>query len=69
MNHPDKTELKNCFNLFDTVHFDISKTKHKPTLPSQNVVHDGYKEQLHISSVNCKFHPQYSPSIRKYFSH
>lgn len=25
MNHPEKTELKNCFNLFETMHFDISK--------------------------------------------
>lgn len=51
------------------MHFDISKMKWKPTLPSQNVVPDGYKEQLYVSSVNCKFHPQYSLSIRKYFSH
>lgn len=30
MNHPEKTELKNCFNLFETMHFDISKMKQEP---------------------------------------
>lgn len=31
MNHPEKkTELKNYFNLFETMHFDISKMKQEP---------------------------------------
>jgi len=29
MNHPDKTELKNYFNLLETMHFDVSK-RQKP---------------------------------------